>query len=183
MPREMKIQKEDVLNAAYEIVRTLGMERINARAIAQKLKSSVHPIFHHFKNMEDLKKELYEKILNTYHKYISQGMDKEKPYKELGKNYIKFAEQEPKLFQIIFMSQTNLQPETFVNYDASFSNAEQIAGEATNLNNDDAKKFHIKMWIFTHGIATLIATNTCKFTEEEINSLLTEEFMALSALK
>ena len=29
-----------------------------------------------------------------------------------------------------------------------------------------------KMWIFTHGIACLLATKTVKFTDEEIEELL-----------
>lgn len=39
--------------------------------------------------------------------------------------------------------------------------------------------FHSKMWLFTHGIATLIATNTIKFNEQEISELLSYEFKAL----
>ena len=39
--------------------------------------------------------------------------------------------------------------------------------------------FHSKMWLFTHGIATLIATSTIKFNEQEISELLSYEFKAL----
>lgn len=35
------------------------------------------------------------------------------------------------------------------------------------------------MWLYTHGIAGLIVTNTVSFTDKEISSLLTEQFQAL----
>lgn len=38
------------------------------------------------------------------------------------------------------------------------------------------KQFHIKIWIFTHGLATLMATHLCQFTEEEIDEMLTNIF-------
>ena len=33
---------------------------------------------------------------------------------------------------------------------------------------------NIKVWIFTHGLATMVATGTVQFSETEINQLLTE---------
>ena len=38
--------------------------------------------------------------------------------------------------------------------------------------NEEQKKFHVKVWIFTYGIACLLATRTVKFTDEEIEELL-----------
>ena len=37
------------------------------------------------------------------------------------------------------------------------------------------------MWLFTHGIASLIATKTCCFSNSYISDLLTNEFNALIA--
>ncbi len=39
------------------------------------------------------------------------------------------------------------------------------------------------MWIFTHGIATLVANNTCNLTDEQISKLLSYEFQALMLLE
>ena len=63
----MKFTKEIVLNATYELIEKEGLEALNARKIARKLNSSVHPIFRHFNDMGELKKEVLEKI---YEKYI-----------------------------------------------------------------------------------------------------------------
>ena len=56
MPKQMTFTKEIVLNTTYELVRKEGINGINARKIAKQLNSSVHPIFRHFKDMEQLKK-------------------------------------------------------------------------------------------------------------------------------
>ena len=42
----------------------------------------------------------------------------------------------------------------------------------TGLSFEEQKKFHIKVWIFTHGIACLVATATIKISDEEISELL-----------
>ena len=64
MPKAMQYSKQDVVQVAYEIVKEEGLEGINARKIAKKLNSSVHPIFNHFENIEELKKavEILEKV-------------------------------------------------------------------------------------------------------------------------
>ena len=38
------------------------------------------------------------------------------------------------------------------------------------------------MWLYTHGIACLIATETLTISDEEISKLLTEEYKALMLL-
>ena len=37
---------------------------------------------------------------------------------------------------------------------------------------EQQKVFHLKVWVFTHGIASLVATDTVEFTEIEIMELL-----------
>ena len=42
-----------------------------------------------------------------------------------------------------------------------------------------AEKLYRHLWIYTHGIATLCATKMCRFTGDEISSMLTEVFTSL----
>ena len=39
------------------------------------------------------------------------------------------------------------------------------------------------MWIFTHGIATLVATDTVNFSDQDISNLLTSQYKALMKLE
>lgn len=70
MPPRTVFKKEDVLNVAYAIVKKEGFEGLNARRIAKELNSSVHPIFRHFTDMEELKKAVYKKIYAKYQEYM-----------------------------------------------------------------------------------------------------------------
>ena len=57
-------------------------------------------------------------------------------------------------------------------------------GEVTEISEEDSvRNFHLKIWIFTHGIATLLATETCDISEEQVSQMLTEEFRALMLLE
>lgn len=41
------------------------------------------------------------------------------------------------------------------------------------------KKLYHHLWIYTHGIATLCATKMCRFTDEEISTMITEVCMSI----
>ncbi len=181
MPSKIKIAKEDILNAAFDIVRKEGLDHANVREIAKKLNCSVQPIYYQFQNVEELKLELMKKIQNYFYEFLTNHINDRIPaYKQTGINYIKFAKTEPKLFQILFMSDANLEPENLVSSDdRNYKEYEKIIETCTNLDDKEIKGFHIKMWIFTHGIATLVASQTCKLNDEQISELLTSEFQAL----
>lgn len=172
MPRNIVFKKEDVLNTAYKLVEKEGFEGINARRIASELNSSVHPIFKHFKDMEELKKAVYEKIYRKYQEYMSVNENEEHAYKKMGLSYIKFAKDHPEFFKIIFMQKTNLNAENFVMADKIGDDVIKKGQILTGLSFEEQKKFHVKVWIFTHGIACLVATKTVEFSDEEISKLL-----------
>lgn len=172
VPPRMTFKKEDVLNVTYEIVKREGFESVNARRIAKELNSSVHPIFRHFKDMEELKNEVYKKIYAKYQEYMMSGVNEEKAYKQMGLSYIKFAKDYPEFFKIIFMQKTNLNAENFMMADSIGDDVIKAGQILTGLSFEEQKKFHVKVWIFTHGIACLVATKTVEFSDEEISKLL-----------
>lgn len=184
MPGTRKIQREDIINVALEIVRENGLDNVQTRNIAKKLNCSTQPIFYQFANMEELKNELLIKVVEIYRKYMTVDK-KAHPYKEMGKGYIKFAKEEPKLFQLIFMSENNLNTKNFIKHDKKvYEDILKYVSNITGINSEEnVSNFHLKMWIFTHGIATMIATKTCEITDEQISKMLTEEFEALMLLE
>lgn len=185
MPTKIRISKDMILNAAFEIVRQEGTEKLSNRELANKLKCSIRPIYYQFENVEQMKKELYIKIEQYFYKFILDNMIEGIPqYKQVGINYIKFAKKEKKLFQTLFMCDTGLTPDTFVTKAGhDYEEIEKLIRISTNLNDDDIMKFHTKMWIFCHGIATLVANDTIKLTDSQIQELLSDEFQALMLLE
>ena len=51
MPPKVKITKEMIIDAAFEIARSEGAENINARAVSKKLGCSTQPVMYHFKTI------------------------------------------------------------------------------------------------------------------------------------
>ena len=172
MPPLRKFTKEDIIDVAYEIVKEDCIENLNARTVASSLNSSVQPIFHNFANMEDLKKSVINKIYNTYQEYMKNGATEEKAYKGMGMAYIKFAKSYPNFFKVLFMSKSKLSQNNFIQNDDIGNNVIRKGQLFSGLSLEQQKKFHLKVWIFTHGIATMVVSKTVDFTDDEIEKLL-----------
>lgn len=172
MPPILKFSKDKILDVAYELVRKDGFDALNARRLAQSLGCSVQPIFHNFKNMDELSKNVLERICSKYSEYISSGKNKDKAYKEMGLSYIRFAEEEPEFFKLLFMRETNFLANDFMMSHAMANEIIESGRKLTHFDYETQKKFHLKVWIFTHGIACLVAMKTVRFTHEELSDLL-----------
>ncbi len=185
MPTTLKITKEKILDAAFSIARSYGVNKVSNREIAKRLNCSIRPIYYQFKNVDELNKELYVKIEKFFYKFIMDNMIDTMPlYKQVGINYIKFAREETNLFKFLFMTRSDLIPKEFISKDQEdFKELVKLIKISTKLSDKDVESFHIKMWIFAHGIATLSANNTVEFNDEQISHLLSLEFQALMLLE
>lgn len=101
MPPKVKITKEMIIDAAFEIARSEGAENINARTVSKKLGCSTQPVMYHFKTIEQLKKTVYVKA-DEYHSEYIANIQSENPMKDIGLNYIRFAETEKICFGFYF---------------------------------------------------------------------------------
>ena len=183
MANTTKITKEMILDTAFSIARREGLNSISNRRIAKELNSSIRPIYYQFKNTEELKLELWKKIDTYFYDYLLNNKLGNIPlYKQIGINYIRFSRDEKKLFKILFMSDNKLLPSDFI-LDTDYMKIKDIIRISTNLSDKDIKSFHLKMWLFTHGIATLSANDIVLFTDKQISDLLSYEFQALMLLE
>lgn len=185
MPPIVKITKEDIIITALNIVRKESFININARRLAKELNCSVQPIFSNFNNMDELKSIIFSRLYDIFYERITKVEDSSIPkYKQVGLNYIKFAKNEPNIFKLLFLEDDkyNVKEELLNNKNNYYLKIKELIKNATGLTTEEIPPFHLKMWIFTHGLATLVASK-CTFTDEEINELLTSEFKALLVLE
>ena len=169
-----KNTKEDIVAIALEIVEEKGFGGLNAREIARRLNCSIQPIFYQFKNMEELKNLVYEKIYGIYEEYMLSGINMNKPYKLMGNAYVKFARDYPELFKILFMQECEVNSSNFIQIDHLGDKVIETGQKYTGLSFDEQKEFHLRVWIFTHGIASLIVTGTLKLNDKEIDKILSD---------
>lgn len=64
MPPKVKITKEMIIDAAFEIARSEGAENINARTVSKKLGCSTQPVMYHFKTIHSqLEQSRYRSLI------------------------------------------------------------------------------------------------------------------------
>lgn len=182
MPPKCKFTKDEIIQAALNIVRAEGIDAITARGLAAKLETSTRPIFTFYENMEDLRQDTVMAAKALYTQYAAKGLQSEPPFMGVGVQYLKFARNEPKLFQLLFMSEMPEKFDPFTalrTYDDRFGEVVNIIQGGYQIDSEAAGKLYRHLWIYTHGIATLLVTKVCSFTDEEIRQMLTEVFVSL----
>lgn len=187
MPPKHKFTRNEIIQAALEIARYEGTSSITARALGTKLGSSSKPIFSIFDNMDELQNEVKKTAKTLYAEYVKKGLEQELPFRGVGTQYILFAIKEPKLFQLLFMSEQEQKPavtNALPMIDDSYETILLSVQNGYHLSEEQAKQMYRHLWIYTHGIAVLCATNMCVFTADEISNMITQVFRgALKEIK
>ena len=184
MPPKAKFTREEIINAALDIVRTEGFAALTARTLGAKLGSSARPIFTLFASMDEVCQEVVAAARALYAEYVDRGFEQTglPAFKGVGIQYVKFALAEPKLFQVLFMSEQPKKPAIGDVLPAIEEHYQQILASIKDdygLNRQKAEWMYRHLWIYTHGIAVLCATNMCTFTQEDMAKMMSEIFTAV----
>lgn len=182
MPPKSKFTKDEIIQIALRLVEREGIEALTARSLGEEAGSSPRPIFTLFNSMEEVKAQVIIAAKQFYNKYIEKSLEGVLPFKGVGLAYIGFAQDYPKLFRLLFMSEQKNVPDRNNILDALDDNSEKILNsimDSYSLSFDLAKQVYFHLWIYTHGIAVLIVTNVCAFSQEEISEMLTYEFVSI----
>ena len=182
MPPKAKFTKGEIIEAALRIAQTDGFETLTSRELGIRLGSSARPIFTVFKNMEEVQQAVIEAAKKLYQEYVHKGLMEERPFKGVGTQYILFSINEPKLFQLLFMTEQPQIPDlsgVLPLIEESYGEILLSIQEDYGISEPLAKKLYRHLWIYTHGIATLCATQMCRFTDTEISSMITEVFTSI----
>ena len=184
MPPKAKFSREEIIDAAINIVREDGFDALTSRALGTKLGSSARPIFTVFQNMEEVQQEVIITAKQKYREYISKGLSQDLAFKGVGMEYILFSINEPKLFQLLFMKEQSQIPDltgVLPLIDDSYEQILRSIQSGYEIDKSSAEILYRHLWIYTHGIATLCATNMCRFTNEEVSSMIRQ--VCISILK
>lgn len=182
MPPKAKFTKKEIIETSINIVRKEGFSALTARALGAELGSSARPIFTVFKSMEEVRQEVINASKKLYNGYVKKGLSQEIQFKGVGEQYVLFAIQEPKLFQLLFMKEQKSVPklsEVLPIIDENYETILMSIKDAYGMDSISAQKLYHHLWIYTHGIATLCATKMCRFTAKQIGEMMTEVFASL----
>ena len=182
MPPKPKFTKKEIVAAALELVSENGIEALTARELGARLGSSARPIFTVFNSMEEVQVEVRAAALKRFESYAEKAMHYTPVFKQVGMQMILFAMEEPKLYQLVYMSE-NAGATDFEGIVDRLGDVAQLCVDVIqrdySLSEKDAKALFEHVWIYTFGIGALCATGMCRFSQEEIIQMLGQDFMAM----
>ena len=179
MPPKVRVTKEDIISAAVNVVRTSGAEALNARTVAAVLNSSTQPVFSNFATMNELRSAVAERAEKICSDYIEREVENgEFPvYKASGMAYIRFAKEEKELFKFLYMCDRS--EEDMFKDSELMNEMETLVHNNTGLEGNGAKLFHLEIWAYVHGIATMFATGYLNLEWELVSKMLTDAYLGL----
>lgn len=185
MPPKPKFTKEQIVEIALQVVAEKGIDALTAKELSHALGTSTSPIFTVFSSMQEVAQAVRVAAMRRFEGYAAQAERFTPAFKQVGMQMILFAQNEPKLYQLCFMS-----PEAEVK---SFSDIYDRLGDVAlrcidfirrdyALAEADARRLFEHVWIYTFGVGALCATGVCRFSEAELGNLLTTQFQAMMGL-
>lgn len=185
MPPKPKFTKEEIITAAYDLVRERGTDAVTAREVGRRLGVSSSPIFTVFRDMEELRDAVKQRAEATFNAYIDLAEGYTPAFKKRGMQWVKFAQEEPMLFRLLFMCDNG----SDTDFDSAlssfaFGHDSDIAIITRDYHATSEQAAHLfrQMWIYTYGLCSLCAAKVCRFTDEEISSLMSEMFFGMVAV-
>ena len=185
MPPKAKFTKEQITKAALGVVSEKGAQALTAKELGAALGTSTTPIFTVFNSMQEVQDAVMLAAMERFEEYAHKAAHLGSVFKQVGMQMILFAKEEPKLYQLIFMSSIS-EAQTF---DDIYAHLGSVADECLDvlqkdydLSKDNAKTLFEHVWIHTFGIGALCATGMCDFSHEQIAQMLTQDFTAMMML-
>lgn len=185
MPPKPKFTREEIVKAALGIAADKGLKALTSRELGAALGSSARPIFTVFNSMSEVLEEVRKAALAEFASYAKKAEGFTPIFKQVGLQMILFAAEQPKLYRLIYMSE---KPEA-KSFEDVFEHLGDVAVQCVDIIQKDygldyaeAKQLFMHTWIYTYGIGALIATGMCRFSPDEVQDMLSCEFVAMLTL-
>ena len=183
MPAARKVSKDEIIDAAVEVLRDGGFSAVNARSVARKLGCSTQPIYFSFQSMDELKAALSERAIRMHTRRVRDSLraheGNDSRYSSYGMGFVRFAAEEKQLFRWLYLESHQLGP---YQNDVLLPEIIAVIVEEFGYSEEVARRFHQDMTYFTYGLAILANTDHLHLTETELREAFRREFRALTAI-
>lgn len=178
MPKQ-RITKEMILEAAFNYAKEKGFEQVVLKNIADEIGCSVQPIYSYYKNMGDLKEQVYGEAMAFYQSFIYSRVDNERLLESMARANVEFAKQETNLFKMLFLNKIDgLNCFSDIYEWMGDKNATKQVMDRYSLSENAAKEIYLMLIIFAHGMANMIAISGANIPDEEIIEYLEKAYRA-----
>lgn len=182
MPPRVKFSKDEIISAALNITRGNGIDGVTAREIAAQLNVSTRPIFTWFNSIEEVKTEVYYEAKRIYREHIEKGLKGAIPFLGVWEQFLIFAREERELYKLLFINPPSKNTGGAMEM-LKFSQdlVRDSIMQIYNMEKNMADSYFRDIWLVAYGFTTLIVTNDCPYTNEEILNIGAE--ISLSVCK
>ncbi len=183
MPKQ-RITKQMILDVAFNLAREKGYEQVVVKNIADEIGCSVQPIYSYFENMESLKETVIGAAMQFYNSFIYTRVQKDSILESMAKANVAFAKYETNLFKLLFLQKLNgLNSFNDIYEWMGDKQATAQLSKKLELPEDKVKEIYIMLIIFTHGVATMIATGGATIADVESAEILEKAYKAFIKLQ
>ena len=172
MNKEKSIVKEQVLDAAFEIIRKEGYPVLSTRKIAQQLGCSTQMIYKWYGTMDELKKDVVAKITDYLKTIIYSFYKTGNPFLDVEIGYVYTAHAEPLLFKFIYIDNSLSVKLTDVIKDRRIVSV--IRKDFRMASYRKNQKTVLDNWVYVHGLAILIVSGVIAYDEDKIKNMLSD---------
>ncbi len=169
MPRKPQFTMNDVIAAAFELVRKSGWAGLSTTTIADKLNCSTMPIYSHFENLEILKDEVVRKGWELIMDYESKQYTGD-AWVDQSIGYVYFARAERQLFASMFDGRNlELQRKMLLEHWNYLTKLLDGYQGFNDLSQGQSWVIRYSRAMFTHGVATSVSKGWAKLlTDDEM---------------
>jgi AcrR family transcriptional regulator len=174
MPPKNKFTREEIIEAAFEIAREEGFSKITARSVADRLNSSVAPIYVNFKTIEELAQAVVQRVFILSEELLAKQKGKNL-FENIGKASLKFARDYPVLFRELVLK-PNPHMASYEETEKAMVGALKSTEEMKDWTMEERRRLFLKMRIFQLGLSAMVANGHVPswLDEKESEKLLKE---------
>jgi len=172
MARKTQINREVILEAAFQMLLKEGYSAINITTLAKAIGCSTQPIAWHFGNMEGLRTALLEYSLDFLKNQFSVAGESVSDILEgIASRYIELAFDYPNLYKYFYMSDQDGAKMGQIAQNLRAENKHKIVRmlqEEYGLSSEKAEKYLLNLQVYVHGIASFAVTQRSFSSKEMI---------------
>lgn len=160
------LSRAAVVDAARELLMSEGLSSLSLRKLASRLDVTAAALYAYVANKRDLLEAVieteFEHLIAEFRRYERDG-DPIERLCQMGFAYVRYAEQNPRVFRTMFMVRAQLPSEPsgndFAVASRAFSAAKKPLNDAMELGlvrRIDPALAHLTLWTAVHGVATVL---------------------------
>lgn len=168
MPPPVTFGREQIVQTALAIAEEGGMNTVTARTVAGRLNSSTQPVYSCFSSVAELRRQIMIRAVGLLGQYIVRPHTT-RTFLNVGAGIAIFARDHRELYRALFLEKHS-DGDIIREFQTSMNDIQDQDARFTGNSAAVRRRMISKIWIFSHGMATLICADL--MTDESADNIL-----------